>query len=362
MSKGVRPFGSHYQIDFSINGKRYRKVIPTRSKKVAEQYRHELIARKLKKETTGFEEIYLSNFIDIYYRYIEHTLGSQYSIKRYKNVIENFRRFINSSTYTTTLNGITREMILEYVFSRQEATDPRDGELISPHTINLELRTLKAFFNEAKKRNYILEHPMVGVKMVSIPETPPKKLTSKQYEMILSYARKRYPNGNRDSFYPLLVTLVYCGLRKSEGINIKWDQIDLENRFILICSHGTFKTKTGKWRVIDMNPTVYEEIRKLKKRSGYVFLSPRGKVYKSCFYRKFKELVRELGLGWVTIHTLRHSLASTLAEKGISLKTIQTILGHSSLSTTLMYQHTTPPEVKQAMNLLPDWRKVHEKV
>lgn len=341
----VRRRDKYYFIDYHYKGKRYRKTIPTTNKRIAEEYLASILNRRIKGDLGIGVDIHYLEFKIKYMEYCrkENRKGTY---DRYVTIFKDFERYLGERVKTLFLSQIDRDLVNSYKHHR--------ARLVSAHTVNIELRGLRAFLNEARKRRFLTANPFEEVHLLETPERKVRKLSIEELKSIIKEARERYPNPLKDSFVPALITYIYTGCRRSELINLTWEQVDFENKVIHIYSSATFTTKTGKMRTIAMHPEVSKVLKTLNKNSEYVFPSPTGKKYEHRFYRKFKGIVKSLNINWVNIHSLRHTLASYLAERGASYHTIATVLGHKDISTTFIYQHTAPADVKAAINLLPD--------
>jgi integrase len=340
----VRKRGDHYFVDYYYQGKRYRKILPTSNKRIAEDYLASLLNKRIKGDLGLGIDIHYLEFKDKYLEYCSKE-NRPSTHARYITIFKDFEKFLGARTNIIFISQIDRDLINSYKHTRARE--------VSPHTVNIELRGLRAFLNEARKRKFLTASPFEDVHLLETPERKIRKLSFDELKSIIKEARERFPFPNKDSFVPALITYIYTGCRRSELINLRWEQIDFDSKVIHIYSHDTFTTKSGKMKSIAMHNEVYNELQKLEKKSDYVFTSPTGKKYEHRFYRKFKDVVKALNLNWVRIHDLRHTLASHLAEMGVSYHTIATILGHSNISTTFIYQHTAPADVKAAINLLP---------
>lgn len=346
----VKLRGKYYQIDFYYNGKRIRKNIKTKSKRIAESYLNKELSDAILGKVSNVQRIEFIRFKPVYLDFINKEKRPA-TFESYSIVLMHFEKFLKESTNCVYLNDISRQTINEYKHYRVTK--------VNPNSVNIELRSLRAFFNEAIRRAFLKENPMKDVSFVETPKRRAKKLPLEDYKRIILEARLRYPNPINDSFVPLLITYIYTGCRKSELINLRWDQIDFNKEVIYIESDEQFKTKTGEQRVVPMFPAMIKELNKLARKKDYVFYSPDGCKYTHRFYRKLKDIVKYLDCGWVTIKDLRHSLASYLTEQGVSYTVVATILGHKSIRTTLeFYQSTVFPEVRRAIKSLPDFETI----
>ena len=148
----------------------------------------------------------------------------------------------------------------------------------------------------------------------------------------------------------VLMLLYYAGLRLSEVINLKWQDIDFERELIHVK-----KTKGEKERVVFLHPKLKEILLKHRKKSyGLILISGRKKKYSK---RTIQQIVKNAAkkamiVKRVTPHTLRHSFATHLLEAGADIRYIQQLLGHKNLQTTQIYTHVANRDIKRLANLL----------
>ncbi len=123
---------------------------------------------------------------------------------------------------------------------------------------------------------------------------------------------------------------------------------------IAIVNTDTFRTKTGKSRIAPMNETVYSILSNRSQSNEYVFTKENGyRFNNNHISHYFKKIVRRVGLNdKYHVHTLRHSFASWLVQKDIPIFTVQNLLGHSSVNTTLIYSHLSTSALHSAVNVL----------
>ena len=112
-------------------------------------------------------------------------------------------------------------------------------------------------------------------------------------------------------------------------------------RLVTIHSSVNYRVKGGKVRVVPLNETVACLLESMPDKKGLVFKGIRGETANGNFVgRRFRDTVREMGFDRkLQFHSLRHSFASLLVQKGVSLYHVQKLLGHSSTRVTEVYAH-----------------------
>ncbi len=140
----------------------------------------------------------------------------------------------------------------------------------------------------------------------------------------------------------MALRMIYsCGLRLSEGTHLKVDDIDSARMMVLVRGKG------GKDRYVPLPKRTLELLRDywlINRPHTYLFPSRRGldTIPTGTLHRTFKIVVRQSPIRKnASIHTLRHSYATHLLERGLDLRAIQEILGHTSPKTTSLYTHLT---------------------
>ena len=157
----------------------------------------------------------------------------------------------------------------------------------------------------------------------------------------------------------MLLVGLRTGMRRGEIIGLQWSSINWQTQIITVrhslCeyTHELSMTKSNRERHIPMDADVYTALFKRKRETGYVFVDDHkqrftGKVLSS----RLKEICRRVGLRKIGWHTLRHTFASHLAMNGIPLNTVQALLGHSSITTTMRYAHLAPSALRAAIDTL----------
>ena len=213
------------------------------------------------------------------------------------------------------------------------------------------LRTLKAMFNKAIEWNHLRSNVFTKVKLPKRQEKNPAFITPDELAKILEKIDKQFVRDIAEISF-------YSGMRLSEATFLKWKNISININTITI-GDDSFNTKTRKSRSIPIHPRVKEIIEKLKdrrknKKEDYLFRKSGNQPFTGSYISKqFKKACREAGIDEaVHYHNLRHSTASLLSQKGVSLYTIQKILGHTTINTTQIYAHLQIDTLRDAVNQL----------
>jgi len=143
----------------------------------------------------------------------------------------------------------------------------------------------------------------------------------------------------------------YTGGRISELLNIRWEDVDLVNNKIAIKNHLNHTTKSKLQRDIPIHPRAKEVIENLPRKNELLL---QGHYERRRLSGKFKEIVKKsVGTNQeMKFHGLRHSFASNLVRKGISLYIVQKLMGHSDSSVTQIYSHLRSDSLNEAVMTL----------
>jgi len=326
--------GNIYYISYYVDGRRKKKVIG-KSKKIAEIARND-IEVKLAKNTIGIidKNRDIGKFIEEYLAYSASNKAK--STFRRDSVILN-KNFL-PNIETNELSKITAHALEDYKIERLKA--------VKDMTVNRELITIKAMFNKAVEWGYLDKSPAEQIKLFKIrKDERPHFLSKEEIDKLLESCT--------EGLYPFVYTALNTGLRSSELVYLRWTDVDLDRRKILVHSRDDWQTKSGKSRNIDINDNLLMFLKKYKhERSEYVFCTKDDRPLVNNLNRRFKNAAKRAGLEKISIHTLRHTFASHLVMAGVPLATVSSLLGHSDIKTTMIYAHLSPDHLKDAINKL----------
>lgn len=189
----------------------------------------------------------------------------------------------------------------------------------APYTRASARNSLKSLYQFMIEYDYRIDNPMAKTRAVKIPPSVPKAAS----ETDLFYALER--SSKRDRLAVLLAA--YGGLRRAEIANLHSSQVYDE--------HIIIKGKGGRVRMIPLHPIIKEELDKNKTHDDYFFKDTRtGEVLSADAMGR--RLSRLLPTG-VSAHKLRHRFATRIYQNTHDIRSLQTVLGHSSIATTERY-------------------------
>ena len=206
----------------------------------------------------------------------------------------------------------------------------------NPKSIQRHLSSAKGFFKFLQKNNIIESSPFDLISGPKAAKHLPDVLTPEQVEMLLNFK----PSNNLEIRDIAIMELMYSsGLRVSEAAGVDVNDFEENMEFLRVLGKGS------KTRLVPIGRYAKEAISKwllerdkILVESDAVFINLKGgRITTRSIQLRLKRLALKQGLPPVYPHMLRHSFATHMLESGSDLRTIQELLGHSSLSTTQIY-------------------------
>lgn len=210
-------------------------------------------------------------------------------------------------------------------------------------TVHYELSTLRQVFNFAIRERLLNRSPFADGKGLICPSDDNRRFVE------LSEDEQRRLIENCPAHVPYLkIVIVGCldaGFRIGELMNLNWSQVNFENNEIKLFN---YQTKTAKERTIPMTTRLREMLLDWKRKNG-----GGEKVLNVTYIRKVWHKLREsIGREDLTVHDLRHAFATNLHKRGVNIVTIQKLLGHANIETTMIYINPSNDELHDAIAAL----------
>ena len=264
----------------------------------------------------------------------------------YLNDLKIYKEFLAKKNITNVQN-ITKNHIKEFLKSRNQNEKTT--------TIAHNLTVIKNFHKYLLKENITKEDNSEFIDRPKLRKALPKTLSIEDIDKLLDIKL----NSEFDYRNKAMLELMYgTGIRVSELVNLTTNDVDLTNCLIRVLGKGNKEREIplGEYSIYYLKK--YLEIRnKMLKNNNtnILFLNNHGKkLTRQGFYKNLKNILKEKNLNPdVSPHTLRHSFATHLLEKGADLRSIQEMLGHSDISTTKIYTEVSDDKVSE------DYKKYH---
>ena len=310
-------------------------------------------------------------FDDAFTKWLEY---KQHFIKQssYNKYFNLYGSYISDVLKDTYLDEISNSTFQEAVISIMNLKNKRTKQKLSTSTVRGIVYVIKSVILFAQKQGYIKAFCL----QIDIPNNQTKNIQAltKEEQNILEFHAKL----KLDTISLAVLICLYTGLRVGEVCALRWEDIDLNNKYIVVnktvqriqqiqVPYRATKTiltvtppKTDKAiRKIPISSVLYSILSKYYEQNyrgdkHYVLTNCNGDMIDPCSIQyKFKELIKKLKLTSITFHGLRHTFATRCIELGMDIKTLSEILGHSNVSTTMnIYVHSTEQQKKNQMELL----------
>lgn len=285
-------------------------------------------------------------YVDRYLEYLK--VVKKYSDKTilaYYDDLTEYNEFLGNNF--TSILDIDYEVVKSYLKYLYDTK-------ISKNSISRKLSSIRGLYNYLLKENLVEENYFNKINNPKKDKYLPKFLRDSELDKIFEICKFDTPINQRDS---LIIELLYAtGVRVSELVNIKINDIDFSERVIKVLGKGSkeriviYNNHTKKALDIFLNDG-YHIFN--KKNSGYLILNKDGDNLSERYVRNIiNKLVKKAGLDIkISPHTLRHTFATDMLEEGSDLMTVKELLGHESLNTTSIYTHITNDQIKKVYNM-----------
>jgi integrase len=337
----IRKRGNSYQIDyFDPEGKRVRQSFKKKKDAEAELgKRVSLVAEgrylDVKKDyTTTVQEL-----LDAYRENYQHQ-ASYASFKSY--CLAKFKEQFGADTKLANIRYVDLETYRNYL--RQQPI--KGGALTTVASVNREMSCIHHLFSKGVEWEMIERSPFDRGKPLLLKENNKRMryLTEDEIDRLLEVCVNQH---TRD----IVTATINTGMRRQEVCNLKWNQVR-EDGFLYLD-----KTKTDEARQVPINEDLAELFREIRHRnqlrSEFVFCDKEGQHVKSKgVSSSFNSSIRKAGIEDFVFRDLRHTFASHFIMRGGSLKELQEILGHKTMTMTLRYAHLSKEHKKKAVSLL----------
>ncbi len=319
-----------WYLNYSLNGKQYERSTRTRDRKLALIRLHEIELKLFRGELDNSPEHRPDARIRDFFRRFMNDIEGKYARWQMEQ-----RRLLRWQEY------FIKQDILMIGQIHPGHVQDFYATVLTNHSEKTKanyLGLLKRCLNCAVEWQVIEVNPIAKVK-------PPKTVRKFHY-----FSKEEIALLIDNASEPLrtaIIILVNTGLRRSELYNLRWRDVDLKHRKLTVMPHCQYKTKSRKPRTIPLNKSALAAFRSLDNSDEYAF-RPRSI---GNFTDRFRELVCRLNLSG-SLHSLRHSFASHLVMAGVGIPEVKELLGHSDITTTMIYAHLAPDHLSKTVDKL----------
>ena len=275
------------------------------------------------------------------------------------SVIKEFKEFLLKKNYSlNTIISYMSDLYYFYLYVNKDLISVNENDIRSylellnskketVTTIRRRISTFKSFYKFLYLNNYIdkKDYPMVRISYPKAEKKLPKFIYYNDLLEII-HESSNDSDGIRDK---LIIEMLYAtGVRVSELVNMKYEDIDYNNKRIRVLGKG------NKERIVYFGDYAYDALKEYtstheKNANGYVFTNSKGTKLSDRGVRFIiDKIMSKLSVKvHVTPHVLRHTFATDMLNNGCDIKVVQELLGHSSLKTTEVYTHVTNERLKE---------------
>ena len=279
---------------------------------------------------------------------------SQNTSSAYRNDLSQFVEFLQQNgvggdkgSDSVNWTDVDVETLNLYIIDLRERKGYRNA------TAARKVASVKSFFGFLAENGIITEDPTESLGTPKVGRTLPKYLSEEEVGRLLNEGYKPGTNeGQRDA---VMMELLYAtGLRVGELVSLNTADVNTEESYVRCLGKGS------KERIVHLYPKALQELKNYMKHSRPVMLGKRkdeqalfvnhrgDRLTRQWVWSVLKNYAQAAGIkSKITPHTLRHSFATHLLQNGASLRHVQELLGHSSISTTQVYTHLTSPYVRE---------------
>ena len=288
-------------------------------------------------EPAGTDRDEIAHFLDALW--MERGLSDN-TLSAYRTDLTKFASWLNARGQC--LLGARRDHLLDYLASLSDTP---------PRSMARRLSTLRRFYQHQVRERRLTSDPSARIESPRLGRLLPGSLTEREVEALLEAPDVGEVLGLRDR--TMLEMLYATGLRVSELVNLRLDQVSLQQGVLRVTGKG------NKQRLVPFGEDASDWLSRCLREARPAILGQRisdavfptgrgGAMTRQAFWYLIKRYARRAGIPReLSPHTLRHAFATHLLNHGADLRVVQLLLGHSDISTTQIYTHVARERLRQ---------------
>lgn len=347
-------------IGYKADGTPVRKPFYGESKKDAEDKANEFMSKIKNGMALDYQNVTINELI---YKWLFQIKLNEVKASSFQSYEGTYRNYIKDSKIAGLKVYNTKSIHIQEYYNEL-------GKTKTYSQIKKLNKLLKSFFIYAESEGYVLRNPCNNI---SIPNQNAVK--SKKQDDIEYFSEKEIKELKKtikgNTFEPLILTALGTGLRQGELLALKWQNVDLKNKYLKVeetlkkvyvfDSDGNKNLETliqkpkttNSIRTVDLPDKIVDLLKSLPQNGEFVFCDEAGNPYSAkTIFGNWKRILAPTKIPYKKFHSLRHTYATMLLTKGVDLKTVQDLMGHSDITITQIYLHVLPKTKKDAVNKL----------
>lgn len=288
------------------------------------------------------------SYIKSYQSFLKIERGlSNNTIENYTFDVERLCEFLFQNQIEVSPVHISEETLQQFIYAVSKEVNARSQSRI--------ISGLKSFFNYLIFEDYRNNNPLTLIESPKTGRKLPDFLSLEDIDNLIAAINLESNEGERNR--AMLETLYACGLRVSELTDLKISDLYFEEGFIKVTGKGNKERfvpiEKHTIKIINLYKNDNRNFLSIQKgHEDTLFLNRRGKkLTRAMIFVIIKELALKINLNkTISPHTFRHSFASHLLGNGADLRSIQTMLGHESITTTEIYLHLDRSKLSETIN------------
>jgi len=289
----------------------------------------------------------MNHLVELYLNYLTVEKGlAQNSLDAYRRDLKKYLGFLEACEIKE-IGQVNKPEIGNYkIYLKHQA--------LAPSSIARMIGTVRGFHRFLVSEGLVQEDPTLHLEFPKMEGKLPQVMSLEEVDRLISAPKLSTVGGLRDK--AMLEVLYATGIRVSELISLTLNHVNLEVGYILCIGKGS------KERIVPLGREAIEHVKRyLENARGklvkdpfvpYLFLTRLGRKFtRQGFWKIIKIYLRQAKLNpGISPHTLRHSFATHLLERGADLRSLQAMLGHSDISTTQIYTHVAQHRLREVYN------------
>lgn len=282
---------------------------------------------------------------DFYLHLEAEKAASPLTIVAYRSDILDFVAYLSSRDLPAEPESVTPAVLREYLVHLT-----RRG--LKPATRARRINALRSFWCFLETAELVATNPCRGLTVPRREKAIPEYLIPEECQALLAATRHQHYSLLAVRDYAVLATLIYCGLRRQELLNLRLGDISVPDATLRVV-----RGKGGRSRIVPLVPQVLEALEawlQVRPQDAHdqLFTARDGRALRAHGLQDlFRRAARKAGLDrpGVSLHTLRHSFATMLLHSQVDLFSLQKLLGHASIESTAVYLHVDLTRLRAAV-------------